>query len=100
MKDVGVIPSHAGIPFCLQLETCLYESNKKKIPHVMKNSARELQLLGTGLDFITVMKLHKLRLSPSLPAVQLLALSPSLWLPPHTASLLTLQLRWGRQGCR
>lgn len=42
----------------------------------MKNSARELQRSGTGLDFITVMKLHKLRLSPSLPAVQLLASLP------------------------
>lgn len=66
----------------------------------MKNSARDLQRLGIGLDFITMMKLHKLRFSPSLPAVQLLALSPSPWLPPHVPSLLALQPGWGRQGCR
>lgn len=35
------------------------KKNLKKFPHVMKNSARELQHLGSGLDFITVMKLHK-----------------------------------------
>lgn len=94
------MPSHAGIPLCFQLETFLYVSNykkekKKKIPHVMKNSARELQHLDSGLDFITVMKLHKHRLS--LPAC--CAASRSLRCS-SAPSPLAPQPGWGRQGSR
>lgn len=55
----------------------------------MKNSARELQRLGTGLNFITVTKLHKLRFSLSLCLLCSFLLSPLLFgclrtLPPRS----------------